>query len=225
MKKTAAESDVKIVAGDTKVVEKGKGDKIFINTTGVGILIHEDVNISSSNAKKGDCVIVTGTIGDHEISIIKDREGIELDADIVSDCAPLNKMIEELIKNKVRINVMRDPTRGGLATVLNEIAYSSNVIIEIDENNIPVKREVRTACDILGFDLFYLANEGKMVIIADSNDKDKIIDILKTFKEGKDASVIGYVREKGEGKVILNTKTGGKRILLIPEGEQLPRIC
>lgn len=224
MSKTAKEAGVKIVAGDTKVVQKNKGDLIFINTTGYGELINPSLKISASNAKPGNKVIITGNIGEHEIAILKDREGLSFEAKIKSDCAPLNHLIEKLIKSGIKINAMRDPTRGGLAGILNEIAISSKVSIVIEENKLPISRPVMAACSIMGFEPWYLANEGKMVIIVEKKHVQKAIEILKKDKYGKNSIIIGEVI-KGIGKLILKTKIGGEKILLMPEGEQLPRIC
>lgn len=224
MSKIAKETGVKIVAGDTKVVPRTKGDGIYINTTGLGEPIDENYKISVLNAKPGNAIIITGNIGEHEIAILKDREGLSFTADIKSDCAPLNKMVEELILNKIKINTMRDPTRGGVAGVLNEIAKSSRVDIEIFEDKLPISRVVRSACSIMGFEPLYLANEGKMIIILDNKDAEKAINILHRNKYGKNARIIGYCK-KGSGTVKIKTKSGGIRILLQPEKEQLPRIC
>lgn len=224
MSKTAKQADVKIVAGDTKVVQKNKGDLIFINTTGIGKLIKPELKISASNAKSGNVVIITGNIGEHEIAVLKDREGLSFEADIKSDCAPLNKMIEELLLAGIKINAMRDPTRGGLAGILNEIAKDSKVDIVIDEEKLPVSKPVAAACSIMGFEPWYLANEGKMVIIIEKKYAGDLLKILKKNKYGKNAKIIGIVK-KGNGKLILKTKTGGEKIILLPEGEQLPRIC
>ncbi len=224
MKKTAKQAGVKIVAGDTKVVPKSKGDGIYINTTGYGELIDENLKISVLNAKPGNVVIITGNIGDHEIAILKDREGLKFSADIKSDCAPLNNMIKKLIKNKIRINVMRDPTRGGVAGVLNEIAKSSNVDIEIYEEKLPINKVVIAASSMMGFEPLFLANEGKMIIILEDKDAEKALKILRKSNLGKNSAIIGYCK-KGNGIVKIKTKTGGMRILLQPEREQLPRIC
>ncbi len=226
MKKTAVESGVKIIAGDTKVVEHGKADKIFINTTGVGELIDSKSKISVSNAMPGDAVIISGSIGDHEIAILKEREGLDFKSKIKSDCAPLNKIIEKLIINKIKINTMRDPTRGGLATVLNEVATYSGTDISIEESKVPIKKAVKAACDILGFDPFYLANEGKMVIICSKNHTKRALKLLKSTIYGKNAALIGYIgNKKQKPRVTLKTRIGGERILFMTEGEQLPRIC
>ncbi len=224
MSKTAKMEGVKIVAGDTKVVQKNKGDLIFINTTGFGIPIKPGLKISASNAQPGDVVIVTGNIGEHEIAILKEREGLSFDARIKSDCAPLYKMVEKLILSGIKINSMRDPTRGGVAGVLNEIAKSSKVKIIIDEEKLPITKPVSAACSIMGFEPWFLANEGKMVIILEKRYAREAINIIKSSKYGKNATIIGEIK-KGDGKLILKTRAGTERILLIPEGEQLPRIC
>jgi len=224
MSKTAKEAGVEIVTGDTKVVQKNKGDKIFINTTGVGRIIKPSLKISASNAKPGDVVIISGNIGEHEIAVLKDREGLSFQAKIKSDCAPLNNMIEQLILSGVKIKSMRDPTRGGVASILNEIAETSKISIVIEEEKLPVSKPVLAACSIMGFEPLSLANEGKMVIIVDKKDAEKAIKNLKKHKYGKNSRIIGYVK-KGDGNLILKTRTAGERIVLMPEGEQLPRIC
>jgi len=225
MKKTAEESGVKIIAGDTKVVEKGKADRIYINTAGIGEIINTALNISASSAKEGDFVIISGTTGDHETAILKEREGIGFEADIKSDCAPLNNMIEKVINTGAQISVMRDPTRGGLATVLNEIAAASGVEIKISEELIPVNEIVKSACSILGFEPVYMANEGKMVIITAPGDEKKVLEALRKTEYGKEAAVIGKVTGNKKPAVIIETISGGERILMISEGENLPRIC
>jgi hydrogenase expression/formation protein HypE len=226
MQKAAKEAGVIIAGGDTKVVEKGKADRIFINTSGIGEMVRSGINISASNAVPGDAVVISGTLGDHEISIVKGREGLEFGAVISSDCAPLNRMLEPVIKAGVRINAMRDPTRGGLAAVLNEIAAASGIEISIDEDKIPVKKAVKSICSVLGFDPLYLANEGKMALLCAGKDSMRAVSILKKNKYGRDAAIIGNVSGKDrKGKVLLKTSAGGGRIVFMPEGEQLPRIC
>ncbi|MBP7792407.1 MAG: hydrogenase expression/formation protein HypE [Candidatus Goldbacteria bacterium] len=224
MSKTAEQAGVKIVTGDTKVVQKNKGDLIFINTTGFGVPVRHGLKISASNAKPGDKVIITGNIGEHEIAVLKDREGLSFEADIKSDCAPLNGMIKKLLDADVTVHAMRDPTRGGLAGVLNEIASDSKVNILIEEEKLPVSKTVKAACSIMGFEPWYLANEGKMVIITEERDVIKALKILKNDKYGRKSEMIGEVK-KGNGRLILKTRIGGKKVLLMPEGEQLPRIC
>lgn len=224
MAKTAAECGVKIVTGDTKVVQKGAADKVFINTTGIGI-IPENVNVSGAYAKPGDCVIISGTVGDHGCSILLEREQLEIYSEIKSDCAPLNKMVEEVCKNAAGVHVLRDPTRGGLATTINEIASQSGVGIRLNERSIPVKEEVRGVCEMLGMDPIYMANEGKMIIIAAKEDSNRIIETLKNNEYGRDACVIGEVVEDPEKRVIMETITGAGRFVGMLTGDQLPRIC
>ena len=224
MREASAIAKVDIVTGDTKVVNKGAVDKIFINTSGVGI-VKEGVNISGSNAKVGDVVIINGPIGSHEITVLSEREGLKFETDIKSDTAPLSSLVADMLKVSKDIHVLRDPTRGGLSTTLNEIALSSKVDVEINEGDILIQEEVRAACEILGYDPLYLANEGKLVAFIPS---EIALDILKKMKEnkyGKEAKIIGRVVKKSEGKVYLNTIIGGKRIVDMLTGEQLPRIC
>lgn len=225
MQRAAREAGVIIAGGDTKVVEKGKADGIFINTSGIGELT-AGPDISAANAAPGDAVIISGTLGDHEISILREREGLKFDALVSSDCAPLNHMLEPAIKQGLRIHAMRDPTRGGLAAVLNEIAAASGVEITINEGSIPVKKGVRSICSVLGFDPLYLANEGKMTVICAKKDAGRMADTLRKNKYGRDAEIIGSITGRdGKGKVLLRTTVGGSRIVFMPEGEQLPRIC
>lgn len=225
MKQTADEAGVSIIAGDTKVVERGKADGIYINTTGIGV-ISVKTAVSVSKAGPGDAVIVTGALGEHEAAILKERQGLSFKAAIKSDCAPLYSMIATLISAGIKLKVMRDPTRGGLAAVLNEIAESSKVNIRINEEAIPENKTVRAACSLFGFEPVYMANEGKMAIICAKKDAAKAIMLLKKSKYGKKAAVIGSVTAKSKKPtVIMATTSGGERILLMPEGEQLPRIC
>jgi hydrogenase expression/formation protein HypE len=224
MAHTAKESGVKIVTGDTKVVQKGSADRIFINTTGIGV-IPEDINISGRNARPGDRVIITGTLGDHETAILLERENLGFTANIKSDCAPLNMMMEKVFENCRDIHVLRDPTRGGLATTLNEIALDSSVGITLYENAVPVRDEVRGVCEFLGFDPFYMANEGKLIIILPEASVKPVMEALKNQSLGKDACVIGEVTSSPAKRVLVKTVTGGSRILDMLTGEQLPRIC
>lgn len=224
MGETARECGVKIVTGDTKVVQKGAADKVFINTTGIGI-IPDGVNISGSNAMPGDRVIVTGGIGEHGCSILLDREMLNISANVISDCAPLNKLIENALNVSKDIHVMRDPTRGGLATTLNEIAVQSNVGIVLKESEIPVKEEVQGICELLGMDPLYMANEGKMIIIIPESEVEKVLEALKKEKYGIDSRVIGEVVNAPAKRVTMKTMTGGSRIIDMLVGDQLPRIC
>ena len=224
MKKASVNAGVKIVTGDTKVVNKGAVDKIFINTSGIGI-IKEGINISGKNARTGDIVITNGTIGDHGITVLSEREGLKFETTLRSDTAPLASLVSDMMEVSDNIHVLRDPTRGGLSTTLNEIAMSSEVEIEIEEENIPIKEGVRAACEILGYDPFYLANEGKLIAFVSQEDSFKVLQKMKKHKFGKESMIIGKVTQKSSGRVYLKTKIGGKRIVDMLTGEQLPRIC
>ncbi len=224
MKEAADKAGVMIVTGDTKVVEKGKGDKIFINTSGIG-LIYDGINISPKNVNVGDLIILNGKIAEHGIAIMSEREGLEFETKIESDTAPLNGLIEEIIKVSKKISVMRDPTRGGLASALNEIASSANVKIEIYEKEIPISDEVLGACEILGLDPLYIANEGKLLVFVSDNDAEKVLEEMKKHPYGKDSRIIGKVVEKGLPIVTMKTLIGSTRIVDMISGEQLPRIC
>jgi len=224
MKRAAGEAGVAIVTGDVKVVNRGGADRIFINTSGVGS-IADGVNISSANAKPGDVVILSGTIGDHGMTIMTRREGLSLSGNLVSDCAPLNGLVADMISVSRDINCLRDPTRGGLAATLNELAGSSQVSIVIEEARIPVKEEVHAACEMLGLDVLYVANEGKLVAIVPAADADRILDRMKRHEYGRDAVIIGEVKADRPGRVILKTLLGSSRIIDMPLGELLPRIC
>lgn len=224
MGETAKECNVKIVTGDTKVVQKGAADKVFINTTGIGV-IPQDVNISGSNARVGDKVIITGGIAEHGCSILLQREQLNISASLESDCAPLNSLVENIIRATKSVHVLRDPTRGGLATTLNEIAVQSGVGIRLVESEIPIKQEVRGVCEILGLDPLYMANEGKMIIIAPEASVKTIMDVLKREKYGINACVIGEIVEDPKKRVTIKTITGGSRIVDMLIGDQLPRIC
>ncbi len=215
---TAKEAGVCIVTGDTKVVEKGKGDKIYINTSGVGV-IDEGISISSHNALTGDDVIVTGPIGNHEASLMIARNLLPVDAHIESDVAPLNKFVEAILKKTKAIHTIKDPTRSGLAGALNEISEHSNCTITLEEKLIPVDREVQSLCDLAGFDPLYLANEGKYVIVCD---RTATKDVLEVFKQAK---VIGTVSKEKNPSVVIRTLAAGLRRLGPLETTQLPRIC
>ena len=223
MQKTALSAGVEIVAGDTKVVNKGAADKIFINTAGIGFLENK-MTISSHNVQAGDAVIINGGIAEHGLAIMLARENLGLSIELDSDVAPLNVPIQELIKSGVDIHAMRDPTRGGLASTLNEIAMSSQITIEIDEKNIPVKENVRAGCEILGLDPLTLANEGKMILFAPPRDAEKIVSILRSYSIGRKAAIIGQVTS-GKSRVFMTTLTDATRLIDMPVGESLPRIC
>jgi hydrogenase expression/formation protein HypE len=215
---------LKIVAGDTKVVEKGSADKIYINTAGIG-LIDEEVNISPSRIETGDIIIVSGTIGDHGIAVLSKRKEFDFKTTLTSDCAPLSPLVASLITATKNIHTIRDATRGGLARVLFELASVSKHDFEISSASIPVKRETRGICEFLGMDPLYVANEGKMVFFVSAEDAFSVLEAARKNKYGRDACIIGKVTKKGNGRVILNTEIGTKRLLDLYYSEQLPRIC
>ena len=221
---TAKKANVKIVAGDTKVVEKGNADKIYINTTGRGV-IKDTRYLSSENIKVGDKVIISGTLGDHGICIMAKRKNLEFDVSVKSDCGLLDKLIKKVLNSSSNVRVLRDPTRGGLATTLNEFATESNNSILLHEDALPVKEEVASMCEILGFEPLYIANEGKVVVIVGEEDAQKVLEIMKKDPMGKDAQIIGEVIEDHHAAVYMETDIGGTIILNMPVGELLPRIC
>jgi hydrogenase expression/formation protein HypE len=224
IEKSAKDAGVEIVAGDTKVVNKGKGDGIFINTSGIGI-IEDGVNISGSNAKARDKIIISGPVGNHGIAVIAERNGIKLNPPIKSDTAPLNLLTMDMIKETKNIHAMRDPTRGGIATTLKEIATASNVCIEIYEERMPIEDGVRAACELLGFEPLYVANEGILVAFVPEGDAERVLGVMKKNPSGKRAAIIGEVKENPKNMVLLKTSIGGTRIVDMLSGEQLPRIC
>ncbi|MCF6159384.1 MAG: hydrogenase expression/formation protein HypE [wastewater metagenome] len=224
MAQTAYHAGVKIITGDTKVVEKGKGDKLFINTSGIGV-IQQDIHLSPLSIRPGDMILVSGSVGDHGIAVMTHREGIHMEIPVESDCAPLHELVHTVTSQSDGIRAMRDPTRGGLATTLNELASSSGCGMIIRENDIPVKEEVKGACEILGFDPLYLANEGKLIAIVSKDSASVVLDAMRKDPRGKDAALIGTVVDRPQGKVLLETSIGNKRILDMLSGEQLPRIC
>ena len=220
----AKKADVTVVTGDTKVVPKGAADRIFINTSGIG-LIPPSVNVASLNAKVGDRIILSGTIADHGIAILTSREGLSFKSNLTSDTAPLNHMVKQMFAASNNIHVLRDPTRGGVGTALNEIAEKSQVGLKIYENKIPLKKEVVAACELLGFDPLYLANEGKLLSFVAPEDAAAVLAAIRMNPYGKDAAVIGEVIADHSGKVFMETRIGGGRLLDMLAGEQLPRIC
>jgi hydrogenase expression/formation protein HypE len=224
IKKAADEAEVTIITGDTKVVNRGQADKLFITTSGIGI-VPPGIDISGSNAKVGDKILLSGTIGDHGIAIMSQREGFQFSMSLLSDCAPLNKLVAEMLEVSPRIHCLRDPTRGGLAATLNELAQQSKVGIVVEEAQIPVKEEVRAACELLGLDPLYIANEGKLVAIVEAADAEKVLQRMRRNIYGKDAAIVGEVTEEHPGKVIMKTTLGPSRIIDLPLGELLPRIC
>ena len=223
--KTARQSNVNIVTGDTKTVEAGAADKIFINTAGIGQRL-AGVELGMDKISAGDKIIVNGTLGDHGMTIISQREDIKFQSQLASDCAPLAGLIGELLAGTTGVKFMRDPTRGGLASTLNEIAQSTNLSVEIRENDIPVKPAVQAAADMLGFDVLAIANEGKFVAIVSPESADDCLNACRNHKLGKDAEIIGEIVEKRDVPVVeLKTRIGGKRIVQMPYGRELPRIC
>jgi hydrogenase expression/formation protein HypE len=224
MKSSAEEAGIVIVAGDTKVVQKNKADELFITTTGVGMVI-PGVEIGGAHAKPGDSIILSGTIGDHGIAVLGARGELGLESNIQSDVAPLNSLVAAICNVSDGIHVLRDPTRGGVASALNEIATQSGVGITINESAIPVKPAVQAACEILGFDPLYVANEGKLIAIVEATEADKILDTMHKTQYGTDAVIIGHVTETPKKRVLMKTAIGSTRIVDVLAGEMLPRIC
>lgn len=226
MAEEAVKAGVQIVTGDTKVVNRGKCDKIFINTTGIGAMDPKRKNIGlGTDIKPGDKVIINGTLADHGMCIMSVREGLGFQAEIASDCASLNHLIAEVFEVTGQVKFMRDATRGGLATILCELAESRKLGFEIDESKVPVKENVRGICELLGFDPIYVANEGKVLMIVGKEDADQVLTTLKLNELGKEAAIIGEVVDEHRGKAWMTTGIGGRRIIDMLAGEQLPRIC
>jgi len=213
---------VTVVTGDTKVVEKGRGDKIYINTAGIGFVKYP--GLDPGNIKAGDAVIVSGTVGDHGTAVMMARSGM-MQGNLKSDCAALNVLCERILAASENVRVLRDPTRGGLATTLNEFVENSELGIEIEEKLIPVKPSVQAACDMLGLDPMYCANEGKLICIVPMEDADKVLEAMHSTEEGRDAAIIGTVTDAYPGKLVMETVYGGRRVLQKLTGAQLPRIC
>jgi hydrogenase expression/formation protein HypE len=225
MAKAAAAARVQIVTGDTKVVERGHGDGCYITTAGVGVL-RSNTEVGPKRAKNGDAVIVSGTIGDHGMAIMSVREGLEFESQIRSDCAALNGMIAEVLDGAgTAVHTMRDPTRGGLASTLNEIAHSSDVGVVIEELSIPVRPEVQSACELLGLDPVYVANEGKAVFFVAPEAADRVVEILRAHPLGRNAARIGYATAEHKRMLVARTALGANRVIPTMIGEQLPRIC
>ncbi len=218
------EAEVKIVAGDTKVVPRGHMDKVFINTSGIGI-IPEGVDVSSHNARPGDKVIINGNIGDHGMAILSKREGLNFETPLISDSAPLNGLIASMLAASPQIHVLRDPTRGGVATALNEIATRSEVSIVVFEEALPIAKPVLSAAELLGLDPLYVANEGKCLAVVSEKDACTLLRAMKRAKNGKNSRIIGEITTQNPGRVLLKTRVGGTRIISMLTGEQLPRIC
>lgn len=224
IQKASQEAAVTIVTGDTKVVPHGKADGLFINTSGIGRML-PDVCVSGSNVKAGDVVILSGTIGDHGMTIMSQREGLRFDGDLASDCAPLNELIAGMLAVCPQIHCMRDPTRGGVATTLNEIAAQSGVGILMNESAVLVRPPVRALCEMLGLDPLYVANEGKLLAFAPAEFADRLLSAMRENKYGRDAAVIGTVITENSGQVVLCNELGTSRVLAMLAGDILPRIC
>ena len=224
IKESTTEAGVTVITGDTKVVNRGTADKLFINTAGIGT-VPAGLNVSGHNVRPGDILILSGTVGDHGIAVLSQREGVNFATKLKSDCAPLNGLVTEMLAVSDNIHCLRDPTRGGLATTLNEIAEQSGVSIRIDEDKIPVREEVASACEMLGLDPLYVANEGKLIAAAAPEDAEKILKQMKKHRYGRDAAIIGEVKEENPGRVVMKTGLGTTRIIDMLVGEPLPRIC
>jgi hydrogenase expression/formation protein HypE len=224
MKAAAEEAGVMIVAGDTKVAERGSADGMFISTCGVGT-VQEDRQVGGAYAKPGDIVLLSGPLGDHGIAVLAARGELAFDTEITSDIAPLNHLVEAMFGASNNIHVLRDPTRGGLATTLNEISRQSGVAIHLDEKAIPIRPAVEAACEMLGFDPLYVANEGKLVAIVSEEDADRILETMRHIPYGEMACRIGEVKVEPVGRVLMRTTIGGTRVVDILSGEMLPRIC
>ncbi len=224
MAEAAEEAEVKVICGDTKVVPRGRADRVYISTSGVGA-VPDGVNVSGAGARPGDVLLISGPVGDHGLAVLSRREGLEFDSEIVSDCAPLAGLVQALLTAAPDVHVLRDPTRGGLATALNEIARQSGVTIEIDESLVPVRESVAAACELLGLDPLYSANEGKMIVAVSESEAESALRALRSHGYGAEAAAVGGVLEESTGQVLLKTALGTHRILDRHVGDQLPRIC
>jgi len=224
MHQAAIAAGVQVVTGDTKVVEKGKGDGLFINTTGIGI-VPDGVELSADRARPGDKVLLSGSIGEHGIAILAQREGLEFETAIRSDSAALHTLVGEMLQTTREIRCMRDPTRGGVSSTLNEIAQQSQVGMELEERSIPVREEVRGACELLGLDPLYVANEGKLIAIVGSEAAEQLLNVMRRHPLGREARIIGTVKQDHPGLVTMRTPLGTTRIVDMLAGDQLPRIC
>ena len=222
IRRTAERADVQVVTGDTKVVERGRGDKIYINTAGIGFVKYP--GLSPKKLRDGDAVIVSGMVGDHGTAIMLARSGM-MQGEIMSDCAPLNGLCEAILGTGAEVRVLRDPTRGGVATTLNEFIEGTTLGIELYEDKIPVRDQVRSACDMLGLDPLYCANEGKLLAVVAADDAERVLSSMCKTEEGRNAAIIGRVSAGYPGKLVMDTAFGGKRILQKLTGAQLPRIC
>jgi hydrogenase expression/formation protein HypE len=224
MREACTRAGIRLVAGDTKVVDRGKGDRVFITTTGIG-WVPEGRALSIHAARPGDRILVSGTIGDHGMAIMSVREGIEFETALESDCAPLNDLTRVMLEACPAIRCMRDPTRGGVSSTLNELANASRVGVELSEAALPVRPEVKGACEMLGLDPLYVANEGKLIAVAPPGDADSLLEAMRAHPMGRDAALIGTVVEDHRGVVTMHTLLGGERVVTMLAGEQLPRIC
>jgi hydrogenase expression/formation protein HypE len=224
MGQACRKSGITLVAGDTKVVDKGKGDGIFINTTGVGV-VPEGRNLSIASARPGDRIVVSGTIGDHGIAIMSAREGIEFETVLESDSAPLIGLVRIMLESCPELRAMRDPTRGGVSSALNELATASHVGVKLDESSIPIREEVRGACEMLGLDPLYVASEGRLIAIVPPTQTNHIVSVMRSHPLGRDAAIIGEIVAEHPGMVTLRSVVGGERVVTMLSGEQLPRIC
>ena len=224
MAQAASDNKVKIVTGDVKVVEKGSADKLFVNTSGIGIR-DAGVDLSQKAAMPGDKIIINGSIGEHGLAVLAARGDFDFQTTLVSDCASLTSLVTKALEASRNIKFMRDPTRGGLATTLNEVALGMDFGVKVFENNIPIKEGVRAACEILGFDPLYIANEGKAVVIVSEKDAEIVLAAMRQDALGKDSRIIGEIVEEPRGRVFMKTGIGGSRILDMLTGDQLPRIC
>lgn len=224
MQLAAMEAGVQIIAGDTKVVQRGKGDGLYINTAGVGV-VSPGVSLGGAQARPGDLVLLSGPIGDHGIAVLAARNELGFETQIQSDVAPLNYLIKAMLESSRNIHVLRDPTRGGVAAALNEIAHQSNTCIVLNESAIPVRPAVSAACEMLGFDPLYVANEGKLLAIVARQDAEKVLAEMRTTLYGEEAVVIGEVKASPQQRVVMRTPIGSTRLVDVPAGEMLPRIC
>jgi hydrogenase expression/formation protein HypE len=224
MKAVSEKIGLRIVAGDTKVVEKGKGDGIYINTAGMGV-VPEEIDLSPKQIRPGDKVIISGSIGNHGMAVMAERSGITFDPPLISDVCPLNSLVDAMLSATRDIRVMRDPTRGGLATTLKEFANDSGCCMMIHEEALNVRSAVQGACDLLGLDPLYVANEGVLLAVVTASAADKLVAAMKKTEAGADACIIGEVKEAPQRTVLLKTAIGGSRIVDMLSGEQLPRIC
>jgi hydrogenase expression/formation protein HypE len=224
MATTAKEAGVRIVTGDTKVVERGHGDGVYINTAGIGI-IPDGVDLSGSHCRPGDKVLLSGTLGDHGIAVVSVREGLSFGTDIVTDAAPLGDLVASVLAAAPDVRCFRDPTRGGLASTLNELAGASGVSITVEEDSVPVHEQVRGACELLGYDVYQVANEGKMVAVVPPGQADAALAAMRASRYGADAAIVGEVTDAPAGRVYVRTSFGSRRIMDMLVGEQLPRIC